>query len=25
LQEVTERLTGGAATVGDCIAVLEEW
>lgn len=25
LQTVTERLTGGAATIGDCVAVLEEW
>ena len=23
--ELTERLIGGASTVGDCVAVLEEW
>jgi hypothetical protein len=23
--ELTERLAGGAATVGDCVAVMEEW
>jgi hypothetical protein len=25
LQEVTDRLAGGAATIGDCIAVVEDW
>lgn len=25
LEELTKRLVGGAATVGDCVAVLEEW
>ena len=23
--ELTERLAGGAATVGDCVAVMEDW
>jgi hypothetical protein len=23
--ELTERLAGGAATVGDCVAVMENW
>ena len=25
VDELTERLAGGAATVGDCVAVLEDW
>jgi len=25
VEELTERLAGGAATVGDCVAVLEDW
>mmetsp|Transcript_95 Transcript_95/g.189 ORF Transcript_95/g.189 Transcript_95/m.189 type:complete len:477 (+) Transcript_95:139-1569(+) len=25
VKELTERLAGGAATVGDCVAVLEKW
>lgn len=25
IQEISERLTGGAATIGDCVAVIEGW
>ena len=25
VQELTERLAGGAATIGDCVAVIEGW
>ena len=25
VQEITQRLTGGAATIGDCMAAVENW